>query len=228
VTTRVLVVADIRLYREGLAQILGREEELKVVGTAAGLEEAVTAVPDLRPEVVLIDQAMPESLAAVRAIRVLAPGVRVVALAMPDTDQHVIACAEAGVVGYVTRGAGVADLISTIRSAARAELLCSPRVAASLLRRVTALAAGERACDEAVRLTARELEILELLERGLSNKDIARQLGIEVPTAKNHVHNILGKLQVHGRGQAAARMRRQPRRTVERDAHPTKGEVRVE
>src|SRR5439155_16693726 len=99
VTTRVLVVADIRLYREGLAQILGREEELKVVGTAAGLEEAVTAVPDLRPEVVLIDQAMPESLAAVRAIRVLAPGVRVVALAMPDTDQHVIACAEAGVVG---------------------------------------------------------------------------------------------------------------------------------
>ncbi len=217
-TTRVLVVADIRLYREGLAQILGREAELSVVGSAAGLEDAVRGVRDLRPEVVLIDQAMPESLAAIRAIRVLAPNVRVVALAVPDTDQHLIACAEAGVVGYVTRAAGVADLITTIQSAARGELVCSPRVAATLLRRVTALAAGDRSREEDVRLTARELEILELLERGMSNKDIARHLGIEVATAKNHVHNILGKLQVHGRGQAAARIRGASHGSLAQDA----------
>ena len=96
--------------------------------------------------------------------------------------------------------------------------MCSPRVAATLLRRVTALAAGDRSREEDVRLTARELEILELLERGMSNKDIARHLGIEVATAKNHVHNILGKLQVHGRGQAAARIRGASHGSLAQDA----------
>src|SRR6266853_1916177 len=202
---RVLIAADIRLYREGLAQALSREGELTVVGTAENREATLLFVGELRPDVLLIDQAMPESLAAVRAIRVLAPDVKVVALAVPEVDQHVIACAEAGVVGYVPREAGVADLIATIHSVARGELLCSPRMAATLLRRVAALAGGEDASGETARLTPREHQILALVERGCSNKDIARELGIEVATAKNHIHNILEKLRVRRRGQAAAR-----------------------
>ena|SRR2546426_1803180 len=211
---RLLIVADIRLYREGLAQILGREERLSVAGTAADVDGALTSVRDLRPDVVLIDQAMPESLAAVRAICVLAPDIKVVALAVPDMDQHVVACAEAGVVGYVPRDAGVADLVATIQSVGRGELLCSPKVAATLLKRVAILAAGAVPGGGEARLTARELEILGLLEREFSNKDIARQLGIEVATAKNHVHNILEKLRVRRRGQAAARMRGARRRAL--------------
>ena len=225
---RILVVADIRLYREGLAQTLGREEGLTIAGAAADLEDALKCVRAQRPDVVLIDQAMPDSLAAVRAIGVVAPKVKVVALAVRDMDRDVIACAEAGVAGYVPREAGVPELISTIHSVAHGELLCSPRVAATLLRRVTMLASGEGHAGVDTCLTGRELEILGLLERGLSNKDIARHLGIEVATAKNHVHNILGKLHVRGRGQAAARMRGTPRRTVERDARTSGGEVRVD
>jgi len=225
---RILIVADIRLYREGLTQALGREERLTIAGAAADLESALKCVRAHRPDIVLIDQAMPDSLAAVRAIGVIAPKVKVVALAVRDVDRDVIACAEAGVAGYVPREAGVPELISTIQSVAHGELLCSPRVAATLLKRVTALAAGEGHAGLAARLTGRELEILGLLERGLSNKDIARHLGIEVATAKNHVHNILGKLQVHGRGQAAARMRGAPRRTAEREAGPRGGEVQLD
>jgi len=214
---RILIAADIRLYREGLMLALGGEGPLNVVGGAADKEDALALVRDVRPDVVLIDQAMPESLETVRAIGALAPEVRIVALAVPDVDQQVIACAEAGVAGFVPREAGVADLVATIQSVARGELLCSPHIAATLWRRVTALAAGDRSGGEEAHLTAREAQILTLVEQGCSNKDIARQLGIEVATAKNHIHNILEKLRVRRRGQAAARMRSVTRRTLGHD-----------
>jgi len=196
--------------------MLGREEELSIVGAAADLEEALTCVRDLRPDLALIDLAMPESLAAVRAIRVLSTEARVVALAVPEIEEEVLACAEAGVAGYVPREAGVADLISTIQTVGRGELLCSPRMAAAFRERLTSLAASQASSGSERRLTGREIEILGLLERGLSNKDLARQLGIEVATVKNHVHNILEKLRVHRRGQAAARARGTPHRMLGR------------
>jgi two-component system nitrate/nitrite response regulator NarL len=206
---RVLIVADIRFYREGLAGALASRDDLDVVGVADDLEMMRPRIVDLRPDVVLIDQAMPESLAAVRAIHALVPDVKVVALAVPDIDQQVIACAEAGVAGYVPRGAGIAELVFTIQSVSRDELPCSPRVAATLLRRVNALAAGVGPVGSEFHLTARELQILRMLDQGAANKDIARALGIEVATAKNHVHNILEKLGVKRRGEAAARLRGQ-------------------
>ncbi len=209
-TIRVLIVTDIRLYREGLEQILRREQELSMVGTAADLEDALTSVRELRPDVVLIDQAMPQNLAVVRAIRVLAPEVKVVALAVRAVEEEVVASAEAGIAGYVPREAGVSDLIATLQGVGRGELLCSPRVAAALLQRVTTLSKGRGSIEEDSHLTARELEVLELLERGSANKDIALRLGIEVATVKNHVHNILEKLRVQRRGQAAARWREAP------------------
>ncbi len=203
-----LIVSDIRLYREGLAQMLGREEGLRVVGTAADHQDAIRAMRELRPEVVLVDQAMPEALAFMRAVRDVPLAPAIVALGVSEVDTEVVAWAEAGIAGYVSREAGVPELIATVRGVGRGELLCSPRIAAALLRRVSALSYIRGGPMAPSRLTARETEVLSLLERGFGNKEIARQLGIEVATVKNHVHNILEKLRVRRRGEAAAHLRR--------------------
>ncbi len=212
-TIRVLVVTDIRLYRDGLAQILGREPQLSIVGAAADIEQARALLRDLRPDVLLIDLAMPSGLDSIPMLRSFAPEVNVVALAAPVTDEEVVAYAEAGVAGYVPREAGVSELVVTVQSVGRGELLCSPRVAAALLKRVTMLSTSRDPAADGSHLTAREREVLRFVERGLSNKDIALELGIEVATVKNHVHRILEKLRVHRRGQAAVRWREAPRVT---------------
>jgi len=204
---RLLIAANIRLYREGLREILSRAPELDVIGTAATAQETLGMVDTMRPDVVLLDLAMASGLSVVRELYVAAPTVKVVVLGVAEDETQVVACAEAGVTGYVSRDASLTDLIATLESVGRGELLCSPRQAATLLRRVAALASGDGTETTGARLTARELEISRLLERGYSNKDIARGLGIEVATVKNHVHSILGKLHVHRRGQAAAHMR---------------------
>ena len=210
----VLIVADIRLYREGLAQAIERQAHLRLAGTAADPDGALQQVRAARPDVVLLDMAMAGSAEAIRTIRELAPEVKVVALSVTETELDVCACAEAGVVGYVARQASLPDLVAALESAARGEALFSPRMAASLLRRVAALAAIQPHDPGHMHLTPREREIVHLLDEGLANKDIARRLGIEVATVKNHVHNVLEKLHVHRRGEAAARVRGMPLRRV--------------
>lgn len=205
---RVLIVGDIRLYREGLERVLRKAELITVVGTASGRGEATQRVQALNPDVVLLDMAMAEAHVAIQEIAHIASDVKVVALTVPEIDSEVIACAEAGVAGYVTRQGSLNDVIQSIEAAAKGELRCSGRIAASLLRRVTVLAAERSATGPVERLTGRESRILQLVDQGLSNKEIARELCIEVTTVKNHVHNILEKLGVHRRGEAAAVMRR--------------------
>jgi two-component system nitrate/nitrite response regulator NarL len=209
VTIRVFIAAHVRLYREGLAEILAREEGMDVVGTAGERGEIRAQVRALQPDVVLLDPALPESMEAVRELAD-ASHRKVVALASLETEPAVIACAEAGVSGYVTRNDSLADLVATIRSVARGDLLCSPRMAGTLLRRVTALAAERSHASAEGRLTSRELQILRLIDEGFANKQIAIRLGIELPTVKNHVHNILEKLGVARRGEAVARLRHGP------------------
>lgn len=202
---RIFIVADIRLYRDGLARCLA--EKYDVVGTASDGREAVELALELRPQLVLMDMAMLESASTVRAIVELDSPVRVVALAVPETEGHVLACAEAGVSGYVSREASLGDLLATIDRVANGEAVCSPRIVASLFRRVATLAAERPPDSPRTMLTAREVEIVDLIDEGLSNKEIAARLFIEVATVKNHVHNILEKLQVHRRSEAAARVR---------------------
>jgi DNA-binding NarL/FixJ family response regulator len=205
--TRILLVADIRLYREGIEAVLAGREGVEVVATASAPGEAVELAGRLQPEIALVDVAMPDAVEGVRAIRRAAPGVKILALTVAETEAEVLTCIEAGVSGYVTRESSVDDLVAAIQSAGRDEMLCSPHIAATLVRRVAALAAGAgRARSEAL-LTGRELEIVALIDEGLSNKEIARRLVIEVPTVKNHVHNILEKLQVRRRADAAAALR---------------------
>ncbi len=204
---RLLIVGDVRLYREGLAQVLQGDGRTAVVGTAARVDELLENGRDLDPQVVLLDMTSSGSLNAVRAITAAMPEVKVVALGVPEVEGDIIAYAEAGVAGYVPREASVDELVSTVTGVARGELPCSPRIAGALLRRVAALAAANGTEPQLRHLTTRELEIAQLIEAGLSNKEIAGRLCIEVATVKNHVHSILKKLQVRRRGEAAALVR---------------------
>lgn len=201
---QVFIVADVSVHRDGLQDLLEREARIHVIGAASTVAEGTAEISERGPDVVLLDVAGEDRAAAIMALVDAIPGVKVVACSVPETEHDVIPCAEAGVAACLPRETSLADLSATIAHVASGESSASPRVAALLLRRVAALAANS---SPEARLTAREGEILGLIDDGLSNKQIARRLSIELPTVKNHVHNILEKLHVHRRYEAAARMR---------------------
>jgi two-component system nitrate/nitrite response regulator NarL len=203
----VLVVAEVPLFGEGIGRGLARGGGVRVLGTASGSREAVTRARDLQPDVILVDVTSDTGFETVRAIGQAIPDAKVVALALSESEADVIACAEAGASAYVPRDGTLDDLEAVVESVARGEIVCPPRIAASLLRHVGELAAELRGPPPASSLTARELEIAGLLDQGLSNKEIAQRLNIAIPTVKNHVHNILDKLHVQGRAEAGARLR---------------------
>jgi DNA-binding NarL/FixJ family response regulator len=208
----VLIVVEVCLYRDGLAHALAQWPQLHVLGSVADAGEAGAAIRDLQPEVVLLDPGSdpesPES-ALVPLIREAAPRARVVALGVREEEPDVLRCAATGMAGYVPRDGSIVELVAAIESAANDELRCSPRIAGSLFRRVALL--SERRHDSPLAaLTRREQEIVRLIDQGLSNKQIAQQLRIELSTVKNHVHNLLRKLQASRRGHAAAQVRRPP------------------
>lgn len=201
---RVLVVAETRLYREGLAFILARRRHLRVVATASSSAEALAAAHEHEVDVALVDVA--GSTSTLKAIVRVVPAHKVVVLALPEDDRAILDCARLGVSGYVPREDSLQDLVLTIESVANGQPRCPPRVAAVLLKRVTE--DGERAQpDLAGRLTAREREILGLVAEGLSNKQIARRLSLQLSTVKNHVHSIMKKLDVRERHEAVTRLR---------------------
>jgi DNA-binding NarL/FixJ family response regulator len=202
------MVSDVRMYREGLKAQLSAGDELDIVAMVDSVPAAVRILPESTPDVVLCDMSLPGGLAAAAAVADAHPGARVVVFAVPDNEVDVPACAEAGVAGFVTREASVADLLAVVQGVARGELVCSPKAAAALYRRVATLSASRAPAAPAARLTLREREIARLIDRGMSNKDIARVLGIELATAKNHVHHILEKLGVERRGDIATRIGR--------------------
>lgn len=203
---QVLLVSDVPLYRDGIARTLAGTRELEIVGTAGGLEQALELVCCLQPDIVLLDMNMPHALELARGIARSTVATRIVALAIKEQDSEVIACAEAGIAGYVPRAGSVRDAVEVIAAVARGEGRCSPRIVGSLLRRIAVLAAERQASGHGAAiagLTAREAEILALLQQGLSNKMISRRLGIELATVKNHVHSVFGKLGLRRRAEAA-------------------------
>jgi two-component system nitrate/nitrite response regulator NarL len=201
---RVVIVSGIRLYREGLADLLARAEGIAVLGSTADGQSGVACILELLPDVALLDMSILEHAAMIRAIADAAPAVKVVALGVWETERHVLACAEAGAAGYVPRDASIRDLAAVVQSVSRDELPCSPKISASLFHRVASLAHARQEPAPSDRLTSREIQILSLIDAGLSNKEIARRLSIELSTVKNHVHNILQKLRARGRSQAVA------------------------
>ena len=205
---RLLILGEVGVYREALAGSLGRDQRFEVVAVVPGVEEALVVLDHVEADVLLVDTRTTEGADAVRALAAAAPQVKIVALAVPEVEREVIAVAEAGASAYVTPDGSMEDLASVIQSVERGEVLCSPGMTAGLFRRVAALARERRLDPIEEKLTARELDVLRLIEEGLSNKEIAAALSIELPTVKNHVHRILEKLHVHRRSEAAARARR--------------------
>jgi two-component system, NarL family, nitrate/nitrite response regulator NarL len=179
------VLIDVPLFSDSVAQALGRTEGFEAHGfDPHGGGEPLARY---RPHIVLVDAGRDETAALVSDLAQTVPDARVVAVAMPESDQQLFACAEAGLAGLVPWDATLEEVVATLRAVAQGELPCSPRIAAALLRRIAALAAGNRAGEAtAAALTRRELEIARLIDEGLSNKEIALNLCIEVPTVKNH------------------------------------------
>jgi DNA-binding NarL/FixJ family response regulator len=154
----------------------------------------------------LLDVGTPGGLEALRALRQALPDLKIVAIAVSDIEQEVVACSEAGVSGFVSRDGSIQDLVTAVHCAMRNEFLCSPRIAALLFSRVAANGSERSHAPDNSALTRREHEIVSLMTQGLANKEIARQLRIQNATVKNHIHSILAKLHVRRRGEVAARM----------------------
>jgi two-component system, NarL family, nitrate/nitrite response regulator NarL len=202
-----MVLADVRLYQEGLARLLAADSRVLLVGAGPVDGAALGHVLASRPDVVLLEAAVACRTTTVRVLAQQAPGIKVVAYGVQDEEQQALRCAEAGVAAFVMGDATAQELVATIVGCACGDFHCSPRIAAMLVRRVSALAQGvveDRRDDD---LTPRERTVVGLIDDGLSNKEIARRLGIELSTVKNHVHHVLEKLHASRRAQAAAHFR---------------------
>jgi DNA-binding NarL/FixJ family response regulator len=206
----VFIVAGVRLYRQGLIDAFEADPRFTVAGGAADRAGAVAHMRRLPrlPAVALLDVGLGAGVPTARRLRAELPDVKLVALILDDTDESVIAWAEAGVAGFVTREMSLEELMRTVECVADGGAWCPPRAVGALVNRLATLADARRPTSpRTAHLTPREREIVGLIDRGLSNKQIARELHIELATVKNHVHSVLEKLHVERRGAAAAAMR---------------------
>ncbi|MBW8802246.1 MAG: response regulator transcription factor [Catenulisporales bacterium] len=220
-----LVVDDTVLHCRVLADALAAEASIDAVETATDAAMALALLPAAGTTIVLVNMGMGDGAAVVDSVVRAMPAAPVIALAVADLEDEIIACVEAGVVGCLLKGDSYSDLVELIGGVAQGELRCSPRVTAALLHRVTKLSRMSR--QQQARpvpgdalLTAREWEVMQLIDAGLSNQQIAHRLSIELRTVKNHVHHILVKYQVHHRAEAAAMFRSLPQHD---DGHDRSG-----
>ncbi len=217
--TRVVVVDDHRLFREGVASLLARADDIALVGEAATGEDAVPLVEEVLPDIVLMDVKMPGmgGIEATRSIVAQAPHIGVLMLTMFEDDESVFAALKAGARGYVLKDADRGTLLRAIRSVARGEALLAPSIAQRVLAqftqtppRSTATASPAPPAAPSIapmfsELTSREVEVLRLVAQGLRNRAIADRLVISEKTVQNHVSNIFAKLQVNDRSEAIVR-----------------------
>jgi two-component system, NarL family, nitrate/nitrite response regulator NarL len=197
-----------RIYRDGVAAALSQQPDVTVTAVEADVAAVMTCLERRWPDALLIDVALAGGLELARFAATRTPPVKVIALAVraDDDDRQLLQWAEAGAAGFVTSSNSLAELHACVQSVLRGELACSPRLSAKLLRRVAELA-GQRAPAKDARapvLTPRQARVLHLVRQGQSNKQIARELDIEIATVKNHVHQLLQRLHVHHRSEAAA------------------------
>lgn len=203
---RVLICDDHRVVAEGLAMVLGAQPDMDVVGVAGGVAEVCEMEAALRPDVVLMDYALPDGdgVAATATIKAARPDVRVVMLTSFLDVDVLVAAIEAGCSGFVTKHKAAEELTTAVRLAVEGEALVSPDMLARLLPRLRPSYHGVGAD-----LTPREREVLDLLAQGESKEAIARRLFLSANTVRNHIQNILGKLGAHSRLEAVATARRE-------------------
>nr|WP_238994648.1 response regulator transcription factor [Mycolicibacterium chubuense] len=204
---KVLIVDDCKLNRENLATVF-TDHGGAAPAVAWDLPSLFAALTATRASLILLNINTRDSAMLLQAIFEINPGHKVIVMGMAeDDDEGIVACAEAGVAGYHLRNESLEDLLALMGRVADGESLCSPRVSAILLRRLSTLAAQREPTTKELVLTAREVQILRMLEMGLSNREIADRLCIAIHTVKNHVHSVLRKLGVSNRTEAAARFR---------------------
>ena len=203
---RILVADDHAGFRSGLDALLATQPDLRVVGEAATGDEAVARALALQPDVVLMDLNMPglDGIAATRRIVDTSPHIAVLVLTMADNDAAVFDALRAGARGYLLKGADRAELTRAIRAVASGEAIFGPDVARRLMAYFADAPVRAPAFPE---LSERELEVLELIARGMSNQQIVDRLGISPKTVRNHISNIFSKLQVRDRAEAVVRAR---------------------
>jgi two-component system NarL family response regulator len=205
-----LLVNEIRLMGNVIVAALQDEPDIDVAACVTSYDEAVHIVQDQAIDVALVSTRLPDNggLRLTSAIAELSPSTKVLALGLTEEKKRVLRYVEAGASGYILKDDSLEDLIDIVRASQEGKVFVSPQIAAAMMKRLTDLAqmfAGvENNLSDATTLTTREMEVLELISKGYTNQQIAQNLVIEVGTVKNHVHNILEKLNVRSRGEAAA------------------------
>jgi len=207
---RILVADDHPLFREGVTRIIARQPDMEVVGEASDGLDALVKARELRPDVILMDITMPGcgGLEATRLIKQEMPEVHIVMLTVRDEDEHLFEAIKSGAEGYLLKTLRSQQLLAALHGVMQGEAAISPHMATRLLREFRRLShmLPER---DVVPLTAREREILCLIARGASNKEIAKQLHLSLHTVKSHVRRILNKLHVNSRYEAATYARKE-------------------
>ena len=205
-----LLVNETLLMGNVIAAALEGESDINIVGCVTSMEDALNIVREKEVDVALVSTRLPDlgALKLTNAITDLKPSTKVLALGLTEEKQHVLRYVEAGATGYVLKDDSLEDLIETVRAAQDGKVFVSPQIAAAIMERLSGLARifsdVENNITNTTDLTARELEVLKLISEGRTNQQIAEQLVIEIGTVKNHVHNILDKLHVSSRREAAA------------------------
>lgn len=208
---KVLLVIEVPLIGNIFASVLEEEPDIKVAGCISSLQDALTFLGEQSVDVAVVSIGLPErgALSLIRTIADQAPSTKVLALGLSEDDRHdVLRYIEAGAAGYILKDSSLQEFLEIIRLAQKGEAQVSTRMAGAIMERLSSLArmfaAVEPKMDGDVRLTSRELEVLQCIGQGLTNQEIASRLVVEVGTVKNHVHNILEKLNVSNRDEAAS------------------------
>jgi DNA-binding NarL/FixJ family response regulator len=205
-TIRVVIVDDHALFRRGLDRVLSSEPDIEIVGEAADGLEAVQRVEELLPDVVVMDVRMPRAsgIEAARQLRSTAPGTKVMMLTVSDLEEDLYEAVKAGVSGYLLKEVAIEEVADAVRAVAAGQSLVSPSMTSKLLEEFNVLSrrAEERQRSLTAKLTDREVEVLRLVAKGLSNREIGSELYISENTVKNHVRNVLEKLHLHSRMEA--------------------------
>jgi DNA-binding NarL/FixJ family response regulator len=205
---RALIVDDHALFRRGLDIILNAEPDIEIVGEASDGAEAVEKAAESLPDVVLMDVRMPRSsgIEACRAIKSVSPSAKIIILTISDEEEDLFEAIRAGASGYLLKDIPLDEVAEAVRAVHGGQSLINPSMAGKLLTEFAALARrdGHERSQQlpAPKLTDREMQVLKLVARGMNNRDIAKELFISDNTVKNHVRNILEKLQIHSRMEA--------------------------